>query len=146
MRSLTAAQAQDWCSRRGIVLDSRSRPAPPAQAVSVAIPADSGARVALIGQQFGALGGETEVLVWFTEWGIWPSGERPHIFDRFRASYGETRPLIEVPAFLFLSSEAQDAQSFATLGVLFLWDVNVVGASGERFLLYSHDETVDVLL
>ncbi|MDR3685676.1 MAG: hypothetical protein P4L93_01790 [Coriobacteriia bacterium] len=146
MRSLTATEAQDWCSRHGIALDSRSRPARPRQAVSTAIPSDSGARVALVGQQFVALEGETEVLVWFTEWGVWPSGERPHIFDRFRAAYGETRPLIDVPAFVFSSGEAQDALSFVTLGVLFLWDVNVLGATGQRYLLYSHDEMVDVLV
>jgi hypothetical protein len=146
MRSLTVSEAQDWCSRNGIALDSRSHPVRPAQAVSIAIPADSGARIALVGQQFDALGGETEVLVWFTEWGVWPSGERPHIFDRLRASYGETRPLIEVPAYIFSSSEAQDALSFVTLGVLFLWDVNVLGASGKRYLMYSHDETVDMMV
>ena len=88
---------------------------------------------------------EPEVLVWFTEWGVWPSAERPHIFDRLRASYGECRPLIEIPAHLFLPSEMEDLLSFVTLGVLFLWDVNVIGASSGRMLLYSHDEMVDVV-
>ena len=41
-------------------------------------------------------------------------------------------------------SEAEDALSFVTLGVLFLWDVHVLGSSGKRYLLYSHDEIVDV--
>ena len=92
-----------------------------------------------------AFADEREVLVWFTEWGVWPSAERPHIFDRLRASYGEGRSLIEIPAHLFLPSESEDLLSFVTLGVLFLWDVNVLGASCRRMLLYSHDEMVDVV-
>ena len=59
-------------------------------------------------------------LVWFTDWGVWPSAERRHIFDRFRASYGENRLLIEIPAHVFSPSEAEDILSFVTLGVLFL--------------------------
>ena len=83
---------------------------------------------------------ESDTLVWFTEWGVWPSGERPHLFSRLRASYGETRSLIEVPAHVFARSEVEEAISFVTLGVLFLWDVYVVGASGKRLLHFSHDE------
>jgi hypothetical protein len=87
---------------------------------------------------------EPEVLVWFTEWGVWPSAERPHIFTRLRASYGELRPLIDIPAHVFAPSEVEDALSFVTLGVLFLWDVNVIGRGGARMLQYSHDEMVDI--
>lgn len=63
-----------------------------------------------------------------------------HIFERFLASYGETRQLIEAPAFLFAEHEYEDLVSFVTLGILFLWDVHVVGTKARRLLFYSHDE------
>lgn len=46
---------------------------------------------------------------------------------------------------MFLPSEAEDLLSFVTLGVLFLWDVNVIGSDSRRMFLYSHDEMVDVV-
>ncbi len=104
-----------------------------------------GSSVALVRQQLSALHHEPEVLVWFTEWGVWPSGEHPPIFERLRASYGETRSLNEIPAHVFTDSERDDLMSFVALGVLFLWDVNVIGSSGQLMLLYSHDEFVDVV-
>ena len=84
--------------------------------------------------------GNGKTLVWFDDWAVWPSGQRMHIFERFLASYGETRPLIEAPAFLFAEQEYEDLVSFVTLGVLFLWDVHVVSTKGRRQLFYSHDE------
>ena len=78
-------------------------------------------------------------LVWFTEWGVWPSSERPHIFARLRESYGEMRSLSEAPAQVFESHESEDLVSFVTLGVLFLWDVHVV-IPGRVSIFYSHDE------
>jgi len=84
--------------------------------------------------------GEREILVWFTEWGVWPSSERSHIFDRFRVSYGERRPLIDVPGHVFQTEEYEDLVSFVTLGVLFLWDLYVVASGGKPRLHYSHDE------
>jgi hypothetical protein len=78
--------------------------------------------------------------LWVTDWSVWPSSERPHIFDRLRASYGETRTLAEVPAHVFGATEHEDAASFATLGALFLWDVFLVAAEGRPMIFYSHDE------
>jgi hypothetical protein len=63
-----------------------------------------------------------------------------HTFERFLASYGDHRPLIEVPAFSFRRDEFEDLVSFVTLGVLFLWDVLVAGAKGRRLLFFSHNE------
>jgi hypothetical protein len=104
------------------------------------IPGDAGRRVALVASHFNerALGATT--LVWFTDWSVWPSGERPHIFDRFRASYGERRPLIDAPAHLLAVEEREELLSLVTLGVLFLWDIYVVADDASFVLHYSHDE------
>jgi hypothetical protein len=71
---------------------------------------------------------------------VWPSSEHRHIFDRFRISYGEHRPLIEAPAHVLADNEHDELQSLVTMGVLFLWDVYVAVASGTLLVHYSHDE------
>ena len=140
MESLTRQQASDWCQAHGIALDERGRPDRPGAAAVFDIPVDSGARVALVAGQAQAFQNSRETLLWFTDWSVWPSSERPHIFTRFRASYGETRRLGDIPAHLFAAAEYEDAVSFVTLGALFLWDVFLVGSEGRPMLFYSHDE------
>jgi hypothetical protein len=140
MVSLSAGGAEAWCQAHGYGLDESGRPCSSLRAQRFEIPQDTGRRIAIVAGHLQRFASETETLVWFTEWGVWPSCERPHIFDRFRASYGETRSLVQVPAHLFASSEREDALSFMTLGVLFLWDVYAAGASGTRLVHYSHDE------
>ncbi|MGV8083591.1 MAG: hypothetical protein AB2L09_08180 [Coriobacteriia bacterium] len=145
MRSLSALEAQEWCQGHSVAVKD-GRPLLGLQTQSVPIPADAGERIALVNRQTASFDVESEVLVWFTDWGVWPSAERPHIFERFRASFGESRSLTEIPSFLFPGAELEAAISFVTLGVLFLWDVDVIGASGKRALHYSHDEIVDVVV
>lgn len=104
------------------------------------IPEDAGRRVALVATHLNERAGASSTLVWFTEWGVWPSSERRHIFDRFRASYGEHRRLIDVPGHLLSVEERDELLSLVTLGVLFLWDVYVVADNAPFVLHYSHDE------
>jgi hypothetical protein len=136
---LTKAEAQKWCQTHGAALGLGGFPDPKGETNSFAIPTDAGERVALVAEHLKAFANGT-TLVWFDDWSVWPSAQRMHIFERFRASYGETRPLIEAPAFLFADQEYEDLVSFVTLGVLFLWDVHLVGANDARQLVYSHDE------
>ena len=140
MKALSAREAEAWCERRAIPLDTRRLPLRPTEE-SFKIPEDAGARVALVSRQLEAYRGDPEALVWFTEWSVWPSGERPHIFARLLASYGEERPLVEVPAVLFGPEEFEDLASFVAVGVLFLWDIFVLGWGGSKRMHYSHDES-----
>ena len=138
--TLSRTAAENWCVAHGVLLDGRRRPDEPACAARFDIPEDAGRRIGMVAERMAHYESEPEILVWFTEWGVWPSGERPHIFTRLRASYGENRPLIETPGHVFQRLEQDDAISFVTLGVLFLWAVYVVGGSGNRLVHYSHDE------
>jgi hypothetical protein len=104
------------------------------------VPRDAQQRVYLVSQAMDAFGSEPLFLVWFNDWSVWPSGQRMHVFDRFRMSYGETRPLIDAPAHLFDQSEIEDATSFVTIAALFLWDCYVVTPSRTKLLYLSHDE------
>ena len=94
----------------------------------------------MVREDLASFEGGNETLVWFTEWSVWPSSERMHIFERFRLSYGETRRLIESPGHLYMQGEYEDLLSCVTIGVLFLWDVFIVTPQLSKIVFYSHDE------
>lgn len=145
MKAFTRDEAIAWCNRNRVVLDERHRPEMPGNAVDVKIEQDAGRRVAMVRQHFRGFGAPDELLVWFTDWSVWPSGEVPYLFHRLRLSYGEHRPLIDAPAQLFAADETEDALSFVAVGVLFLWDCFVVSASQGSLVFYSHDEFATVV-
>jgi hypothetical protein len=104
------------------------------------IPEDAQKRINLVAGLMQSFDAEAAVLVWFDDWNVWPSGQRMHIVDRFRKSYGETQSLFESPARLFSNDEREDVVSFVTLAVLMLWDCYVITPKQEKFLFFSHDE------
>lgn len=143
MHAITKSEAQDWCRSHQIQLDERGLPQPrfaDAQGLDFTIPSDAGCRIALLHQLSRSLPAEQEVLVWFDDWGVWPSGMRRHMFERFRDSYGEGRWLSEAPAYLFAPDEREDAVSFAGFAILFLWDCHILTETGDSWLFFSHDE------
>ena len=83
---------------------------------------------------------ESTILVWFDDWLVWQAGQRMHIFDRLRMSYGESRRIIDTPAQLFQQIEIEDAISFVIIAVLFLWDCYVLCPDPNKLLFFSHDE------
>lgn len=139
MKFLTKKDAVKWCRENRINLDERELPITTKSSKNFTIPSDAGQRIALVASQFEHFRDETEILIWVTEWGVWPSSERLHIFDRFRISYGEKRLLIEIPAQVISKNEHEDGLSILTLAVLFLWDCYVLTKDG-KFIFYSHDE------
>jgi len=140
MRALSRTEARKWCEAQGAVLGSGGFPEARDKPKSFSIPADAGRRVAMAAEHLESFRSGGRALVWFDEWAVWPSGQRMHIFERFLASYGEARPLAELPAFLFSEHEYEDLVSFVTLALLFLWDVRVLSTKARRLLFYSHDE------
>ena len=139
MKFLTKKDAVKWCWENRIHLDERELPALTKSSKDFNIPSDTGQRVALVASQFEHFRDEDEILIWITSWGVWPSSERLHIFDRLRLSYGEKRLLSEIPAHMVSKSEYEDGLSILTLAVLFLWDCYVL-TKGGKFIFYSHDE------
>lgn len=78
-------------------------------------------------------------LVLLDNWSVWPSGQRMHIFERFRKSYDETRQLIDAPGHIFQCSEMEISISLVCISVLFLWDCYVVVPDSPKLLFFSHD-------
>jgi hypothetical protein len=137
---LTPDETTLWCSQNEITLTGRGLPEKSDAFFRFTIPEDAGRRVWLVSQGMRAFRDEPAFLVWFDDWSVWPSGQRMHVFDRFRLSYGESRPLIESPGHTFAGRDIEDAISFVTLAVLFLWDCYVVTPQRSKLLFFSHNE------
>ncbi|HEY7999116.1 MAG TPA: hypothetical protein VIE87_09875 [Pseudolabrys sp.] len=140
MKILSREETSLWCGQNDIALNDRRLPERSDAFVSFKIPEDANKRVRLVSDRMQAFNGEPIFLVWFDDRAVWPSGQRMHIFDRLRMSYGETRPLIQSPGHVFDQSEFEDAVSFVTLAVLMLWDCYVVTPKRSKLLFFSHDE------
>src|SRR5215469_342384 len=111
MRAITESEACEWCVAHHVSLNERHLPQPSfaqSQSRDFRIPGGAGQRIALLTGLFGSIPSNQEVLLWFTEWGVWPSSERAHMFERFRDSYGEHRWLSDAPAYVFAPAERED--------------------------------------
>src|SRR5215475_13158756 len=140
MKVLSSQEAAAWCEAHHVPLSHRSLPDRSGANLKFEIPLDAQKRVYLVGQAMESFRDEPLFLVWLADWSVWQSGQRMHVFDRFRMSYGETRPLIQSPGHLFGTQEIEDAISYVTLAVLFLWDCYVVTPARAKLLYFSHDE------
>jgi transglutaminase-like putative cysteine protease len=83
------------------------------------------------------------VLLWITEWGIWPSSENWHLYYKLRQSYGDLRLLHESPGHLFLEHEAEDLASFLQIAMLNGWGGYVLTQADYVNAFFSHDEYID---
>lgn len=140
MKVLSKQETMLWCQVHHIALSDGGLPERSDAKLKFNIPADSQRRVYLVTQAMKAFEDEPDILVWLDDWSAWPSGQRMHVFDRFRMSYGETRRLIDSPGHVFDQTQLEDATSLATIAVLFLWGCYIVVPKRCKLLYFSHDE------
>jgi len=79
----------------------------------------------------------TSILI-ATEYGIWPSRENLHLFQRVRSSYSETTPIYMTPGHVFTGLESSDLITFLHLYMLFGWG-GVISTDGSKSGFFSHD-------
>jgi hypothetical protein len=140
MKVLSREETVAWCGEHEIALSDFGLPERSDASGKFIIPEDAQKRVNLVSRGMAAFGDKPLFLVWLDDWAVWPSGQRMHVFDRFRMSYGENRWLINSPGHVFDKNEIDDAVSFVTLAALFLWDCYVVTPKRSTLLFFSHDE------
>jgi hypothetical protein len=85
------------------------------------------------------------VLLWISEWGIWPSSENWQLYYRVRESYGDNRLLNEAPGHLFLECESEDLASMIEIAMLNGWGGYILTEASYASVFFSHDEYVDFL-
>jgi hypothetical protein len=141
VRFLTNVEAQSWClaNRVRVVSGEPELRSDSRSALKFRIPEDAGARVSL-GKILYPTPDLGEVLIWTTNWSVWPSGEHAPLMVRLREALGEKRALDVAPAQLVDSTSADDGQSLLILNLLFLWDCWVISSRGEYSAGVSHDE------
>jgi hypothetical protein len=146
MRFLSFSECVNWCSERGISTptgDHSHAPAieePEFHFADLPYDIDSGRKVACAEHLYSLVEPSPETLLWLTAWSVWPSSQHMPLFDRFRQSLGEFRPLIEAPGHLVTAADADDARSIIAVSLLFLWDCFGISASGREAFKVSHDE------
>ena len=145
MHFLTKEECRTWVSGRGFPLEDRSykvvADAPPFSVRYFDIPQDAGVRVALVRDLWDRMGrGNSETLLWVTDWSVWPSSEHMPLALGFRRSLGEERLLIEAPGCLARLAEDDEALSILVLAILFLWDCWMLSDDGATAVFLSHDE------
>jgi hypothetical protein len=112
--------------------------------MSFAIPADTGKKTALAKLLADLVTTDSEVILWITGYGIWPSSENMALFDGYRGSLGEKRSVGEAPVHLFVNSEAKKVECVLALALYFFWDAFLLNHSGGVLIELSHDEILDV--
>ncbi len=85
------------------------------------------------------------ILLWITEWGIWPSSENWHLYYRLRQGYGDFRLLEDAPGHLFLNYESEDFASFLQTAMLNGWGGYVLTEADYVNAFFSHDEFIDFI-
>src|SRR5688572_25272532 len=73
------------------------------------------------------------------EYGIWPSSENWHLFERLRLSYGESSKLHETPGHFFEKTERSDLVTYLSLAIQFGWGGCVLSNVSDVELKLSHD-------
>ncbi len=148
MRFLTPAECVYWCEEHGYPAGHRAGHTVPIadkrpigfNFAEFSIPADSGAKAAFAKFLVSLIKPTPEALLWLDEWSVWPSSQHMPLFTRFRAAFGEGRPLIDAPGHLISSSELDDATSILVVALEFVWDCHLFSASGHEAVFVSHDE------
>ncbi len=109
-------------------------------------PIDTGSRTQLA-KYFGEvfLGNpSSSAFIAIRGWSAWPSQVNFDLFDRYRASYGEHRRLIESPFHYFLADDKAAFVTVLSLSLYFLWDADIVGLQGGLQLNLSNDEIIEL--
>ncbi|MHB1131520.1 MAG: hypothetical protein ACYC4L_03945 [Chloroflexota bacterium] len=148
MRTVDKAEAIAWLSSRALTnSDGRSLPSAFARQATFSIPHDSGAKTSIareLAYRFAQSDEVSESILWIDEYMIWPSAENWHLFDSYRRSLGEGRPLWERPGHLLAPSDADTMFALLSMVLYFVWGAVLASSSGEMLVRISHDEWMDV--
>ncbi|HEV2968862.1 MAG TPA: hypothetical protein VGY55_02660 [Pirellulales bacterium] len=114
--------------------------------VSYSMPVDTGKKTALAHYvtHYSSIDVRQPGLFWITLHGVWPSSENMAIFDGYRSSLGETRPLDEAPGLVFDHTDLQALECLLALTLYFYWDSSLLDGAGKVLFKTGHDEWLSV--
>ncbi len=111
--------------------------------VAYRLPGDTGKKTALARLLLASIDLRVPGLFWITSWSVFPSSENMSLFEGYRRSLGESRPLYDAAGHVFAESEAQELECLMDLALYFYWDANIF-CSDSTWIEFSHDEVLVV--
>jgi hypothetical protein len=84
--------------------------------------------------------------LWINEYGIWPSSEDPGLFDGYRKSLGENKPVHERPGHVFEKSDLEVVASLVGMVLYFVWGALIASPTAGALVVISHDEWLELHL
>ena len=137
MKSLSRSDIYKWCISNGV--DPKERASDKVGMQRFRMPYDTDDRLTLSNALMERIG-ERPLVVWITEWGVWPSVDRRDLYVPFCEQRELPHDLKKTPGFQFKRREFSDATELAGICVMSLWDVQIFGPRGKTYLYFSHDE------
>ena len=86
----------------------------------------------------------SEVVLYVSEWGVWPSSENMELFDSYRLAKRETRKLEEAPVHSFESADDPALMGTLCLALYFIWGVEIFDSERKCSVSLSHDERFEI--
>ncbi len=114
------------------------------RSMSYLLPADTGKKTHLARVLISSLHPNAEGLLWISGYGVWPSCENMDLFEGYRKSLGEDRPVREAPFHVFSKSESREVESLLALALYFYWDAVLLDGPRNAAVRVSHDEYVEL--
>jgi len=105
-------------------------------------PVNSGVQIALSKLFAYLLLRDSPVCLYVMCWGV--ATEHLDLFDGYRRSLGEKRPLIDAPVHLFERTDEDAFISVLCMVFFFSWDASVFDLAGRSLLQTSHDGWLEV--
>ena len=139
MRFYTENECEDWLHQRGRKKPGESTP----HVQRIGYPTEPYRVFGLAHWLATSHTHRMPVLLWITEWGIWPNSENWHLYYRLRQTYGDQSLLQDAPGHLFLEHETNDFASFLQIGILNGWGGYVLTQANYLNAFFSHDEYMD---
>jgi hypothetical protein len=148
MQILSNEECVAWCGQRnyptyetaGCSVPRASERPEGFHLVPFRIPDDSGRKVWLARLLVSVLDPEPELLLWVSDWSVWPNCEHLPLFYRLRSALGEKRPLIEAPGHVLTPDDADDAVSLLSTCLFFIWGAHLIHASGRDAIHIDHHD------
>ena len=107
-----------------------------------AAPMTAGAQIALAKLFAFLLVREAPLCLYITGWGI--ATEHLDLFDGYRRSLGDNRPLIQAPVHVFEQADEEALISLLCLVFFFSWDASAFDLTECTLLQTSHDGWLEV--
>lgn len=146
MRILTKTEGIGWLKQTGL---RKFRPPFVGRdfvpSASYVIPGDAGRKTALSRLIAGLVDpADREGMLWVWGYGTWPSSENQALFQALRTALGQPSSIAEAPCHVFTASDKQELECVLDLVLYFSWDASLLSPHQGLFLLFSHDEVLDV--